>query len=326
MHYKPEAGELLIDCELPRHDVIPAVASYRYIMTKKELRPTARTEADRKRRYGQLIARIVLRVIREALDATPPAIVDTVTTNAHVSAVHTATGRPIRPCLVSVMAERDEFDQLHLDAPELDPQRCLRYLNAIVSPHPYDLEAVRPVAEFDLSKYKFVEEMQVAAGLDGRPDLLDLTPVEFEHLVRELFEATGMQSWVTQTSRDEGVDAVATNPDPVLGGLCVIQAKRYKGIVGLEAVHALGGVMHDKAAAKGHPRHHVLVCQGQPHLRSPQRSHPAHRRPQPQIPHARQTRTRRPDRPAPTPPRMGTRRRHLVIPEGVAHPHDPSWS
>ena len=75
--------------------------------------------------------------------------------------------------------------------------------------------------------------------------------MEFEHLVRELFEATGMQSWVTQPSRDEGVNAVATNPDPVLGGLCVIQAKRYKGIGRLEAVHALAGVMHDKAAAKG---------------------------------------------------------------------------
>jgi restriction system protein len=251
VHYKAEAGELLIDCELPRHDVVPAVASYRYIKTKKELRPTARTETQRKQLYGRLIARIALRVLREALDATPPAVVGTVTMNAHVSAVHTATGRPIRPCLVSVMAERDEFDQLHLDAPELDPQRCLRYLNAIVSPHPYDLEAVQPVAKFDLSKYKFVEEMQVAAGLDGRPDLLDLKPVEFEHLVRELFKATGMEAWVTQASRDEGVDAVATNPDPVLGGLCVIQAKRYKNIVGLEAVHALAGVMNDKAAAKG---------------------------------------------------------------------------
>jgi restriction system protein len=250
-HYKAEAGELLIDCELPRQDVLPAVARYRYIKTKKEERATARTEADRKRIYGRLIARIALRVTREAFDATPPAVVGTVTMNAHVSAVHTATGRPIRSCLISVMAERDEFDQLHLDAPELDPQHCLRYLNAIVSPHPYDLEAVRPVAEFDLSKYKFVEEMQVAAGLDSRPDLLDLTPTEFEHLVRELFQATGMRAWVTQASRDEGVDAVATNPDPVLGGLCVIQAKRYKNLVGLEAVHALAGVMDDKAAAKG---------------------------------------------------------------------------
>lgn len=250
-YYKPESSELLIDCELPRQDVVPGESGYRYIKTKKELRPTARKPAETKRLYGGLIARIALRVIRETLDATPSNVVHTIALNGHVAAVDPATGNPVRPCLISVIAERDDFDALTLDAPELDPQLCLRHLNAIVSPHPYDLEAVRPVVEFDLSKYKFVEEVAVVAGLDSRPDLLDLTPVEFEHLVRELFAAMGMEAWVTQSSRDEGVDGVATNPDPVLGGLCVIQAKRYKNIVGLEAVHALAGVIDDKDAAKG---------------------------------------------------------------------------
>jgi restriction system protein len=60
-----------------------------------------------------------------------------------------------------------------------------------------------------------------------------------------------MKSWVTQASRDEGVDGVAYNDDLIVGGLCIIQAKRYSKIVGLEAVHALGGVMEDKHAAKG---------------------------------------------------------------------------
>ena len=69
--------------------------------------------------------------------------------------------------------------------------------------------------------------------------------------MRSLFEAIGLKSWVTQSSRDEGVDAVAVNEDPVLGGLCIIQAKRYARIVGLEAIHALSGVMTDKRAAKG---------------------------------------------------------------------------
>ena len=57
--------------------------------------------------------------------------------------------------------------------------------------------------------------------------------------------------WVTQASRDDGVDAVATNEDPIVGGLCIIQAKRYSAVVGLEAIHALAGVMEDKQATKG---------------------------------------------------------------------------
>jgi hypothetical protein len=39
------------------------------------------------------------------------------------------------------------------------------------------------------------------------PDLLEMTPTEFEHLVRQLFEKMGMKSWVTQASKDDGVDA-----------------------------------------------------------------------------------------------------------------------
>ncbi|MGI5518816.1 restriction endonuclease [Streptomyces sp. CA-106131] len=56
---------------------------------------------------------------------------------------------------------------------------------------------------------------------------------------------------VTQASRDDGIDGVATNEDPIIGGLCIIQAKRYKNVVPTEAVRALAGVMHDKAATKG---------------------------------------------------------------------------
>jgi restriction system protein len=47
------------------------------------------------------------------------------------------------------------------------------------------------------------------------------------------------------------VDGVAVNEDPIVGGLCIIQAKRYSRIVDLESVHALAGVMDDMNAAKG---------------------------------------------------------------------------
>jgi restriction system protein len=76
------------------------------------------------------------------------------------------------------------------------------------------------VVDFEalLIQYKFVAGMDAVAGLDSRPDLLDMTPTDFEHLVRQLFEAIGMQSWVTQASKDDGVDAVAINEDPFMGG------------------------------------------------------------------------------------------------------------
>ena len=250
--YVPESAELWVEYELPRQDVVPAVTGYKYLKSRDQILPNPRTPAEIGKLYENFIARVALRTLAEAFDAAPVTLVAGIVFNGYLSAKDRATGQPVRPLLLSVHATREAFAGIVLDEPELDPKACLTgYLNAVISPHPYDLEAVRPVVQFDLSKYKFVEEMNVVAGLDSRPDLLTLKPVEFEHLIRELFEAMGMKSWVTQASKDEGVDAVAVNEDPIVGGLCIIQAKRWSRIVGVEAIHALAGVMDDKNAAKG---------------------------------------------------------------------------
>jgi restriction system protein len=251
--YRPELREVLIDYELTPRSTVPQVVAYWYVKSKNLIQPEPRKDTDVKRLYSQLIARVTLRVLAEAFDIAPVTLVGGIVFNGYVSSKDRATGKATRPCVISVNATREGFEEIVLDEPELDPVLCLRsYLNAIVSPHPYDLEPVRPVLQFDLSKYKFIDEaMDVVAGLDSRTDLLTLKPVEFEHLVRRLFEAIGMKSWVTQASRDDGVDAVATNEDPIVGGLCIIQAKRYSKIVRHEAIQALAGVMEDKAAAKG---------------------------------------------------------------------------
>jgi restriction system protein len=118
--------------------------------------------------------------------------------NGYVAAKDRSTGKPVDFLLVSVNAMREPFEDLVLDEPELDPVLCLRRLNAIVSPHPYDLEPVQPVVQFDLARFRLVEGMDVAAGLDSRLDLLEVDPLKFENLVRELFTAIGMKAWVTR--------------------------------------------------------------------------------------------------------------------------------
>ncbi|MER6215497.1 restriction endonuclease [Streptomyces sp. NPDC001674] len=133
----------------------------------------------------------------------------------------------------------------------VDPQACPKGLRSLVSPNPYELEPVRPLITFDLSKFRLMDSMDVVAGLGSRPVLVDLTPTEFEHLVRQLFETIGLKSVNTQPSQDEGVDAVAMNTDPVMKGLCIIQAKRSSKVVPFETVSALAGVVEHRRAAKG---------------------------------------------------------------------------
>jgi restriction system protein len=249
--YRPEPQEVAVEFELPPQNLVPENRGYRYVASRDEIDPLKRPDKEVKDRYARLIAQVAIRTIHEILVSVSPDVAAAVTFYGHVSTTDLATGQPIRPCLLTVTAERDMFATFVLES--LDPVACLNKLNALVSNHPYDLEPVRPVVDFEslLAQYKFVAGMDAVAGLDSRPDLLDMTPTEFEHLTKQLFEAMGMKSWVTVASKDDGVDAVAINEDPVMGGHCVIQAKRYRGAVGVEPVRALAGVMHDKRATTG---------------------------------------------------------------------------
>jgi restriction system protein len=159
------------------------------------------------------------------------------------------TGQPVRPCLITLLTTREMFDEL--DLANVDPHACLRHLNAGVSESPTELAAVRPVLEFDMVDPRFVEGSDVLGGLDERPNLMDLSPREFESLITNLFEKMGLEARETQASRDGGVDCVAWDTRPVFGGKVVIQAKRYTKLVGVSAVRDLYGTMQNERANKG---------------------------------------------------------------------------
>jgi restriction system protein len=249
--YRPDPKEAVIEWELPPQSVIPLDRDFRYVASRDSIDALPRAEKEIKARYGAVISQVALRTIHEILISTPGSVIDIVTFYGYVSTKDPASGRPIRPLLLQVSAKREVFSTFILS--ELDPVACLKRLNALVSPHPYDLEPVQPTVDFAslLTQFKFVAGMDVIAGLDSRSDLLAMNPYEFEHLVRQIFEEMGMQAWNTQAIKDDGVDAVAVNNNAVFGGMCIIQAKRYRGAVGVEAIRALAGVMEDKHATKG---------------------------------------------------------------------------
>jgi restriction system protein len=247
--YRPENRDVVVEFELPAQQVIPAIRGYRFVKARDAIDPLPRPAGEIKQRYARLIASVALRVLHEVFAATPAAVVEAVVFNGRVSTIDRATGKPSRPHLLSVEAERSVFTDLVLAS--VEPAACLRKLNALVSPNPFDLEAVEPFIAFDLKRFRFTDNLDVVAGLDARPNPLKLTPTEFEHLVRQLFAAMGAEAWTTIPSKDGGVDAVATSKNLFFGGVCLIQAKRYTGLVGLEAVHALTGVMADHNAHRG---------------------------------------------------------------------------
>jgi restriction system protein len=219
------------------------------VKARDAIDPLPRLVNEVKQRYARLIACVALRTLHEIFAATSADVVEAVVFNGRVSTIDRATGKPDRPHLLSVEAERSIFEDLVLAA--VEPAACLKRLNALVSPNPFDMEAVEPFIAFDLKRFRFTDDMDVIAGLDSRKNLLKLSPTEFEHLVRQLFVAMGAEAWTTIPSKDGGVDAVATSKNLFFGGVCLIQAKRWTGVVGLESVHALTGVMADHNATTG---------------------------------------------------------------------------
>lgn len=248
--YRPEPRELVVECDLPTQDVIPRARGYKYVKTRKEIDELRRADKDMRVLYKSVISQLVLRTMRECFAVRANQIVDSVVVNGMAEGREAATGKQVRRCVVSVGAGRADFDDLVLE--HLDPAACLKRLRAIMSPHPDDLEAVEPLVEFDKAKYRFTDPVDALAGLDSRSDLLEMDWYRFENLIRQLFAAMGMEVEITQSSRDDGIDAVAyVTTDAIRRAEYIIQAKRYKRIVPAESVRALAGVVEEKRATGG---------------------------------------------------------------------------
>jgi restriction system protein len=140
---------------------------------------------------------------------------------------------------------------MSIELSKVEPLACLKRLNAGVSASPAELAPVRPVLEFNMVDPRFIEESDVLGSLDQRTNLMELTPSEFENLITNLFETMGLETRLTQASRDGGVDCVAWDNRPIFGGKVVIQAKRYRHTVGVSAVRDLFGTVQNEGASKG---------------------------------------------------------------------------
>ena len=247
--YSVESKQLVVEAELPDVDVVPEIKAYKFVKTRGEATSTPRPAAERRRIYASLVAQLALRTLNDVFTADADANVETAVLNAHVSTIDTKTGRAIHPCLVTVRVTRDHFNDLNLAS--VEPGDCLKGLSASVSRSPAEFVPVKPVIEFDMADPRFVKTSDVLAELDARPNLMELTPTEFEGLITNLFEKMGLDTKQTQPSRDGGVDCVAYDARPIFGGKVVIQAKRYKHTVGVSAVRDLFGTMQNEGATKG---------------------------------------------------------------------------
>lgn len=247
--YVPESRQLVVEYELPPAEVVPTAKLYRYVKASDSITEAPRPAVQVRALYASVVAQVALRTLHEIFEADRGRNVDVVVFNGVIHTTDPGSGRPIKPCLVTVRATRDTFREL--DLARVEPLACLRHLSAGVSKSPSEFVPVRPVLEFDMVDPRFVAESDALSLLDARPNLMELHFTEFEVLIQNLFTKMGLEAKQTRPSRDGGVDCVAYDPRPVFGGKVVIQAKRYKNTVGVSAVRDLFGTLQNEGASKG---------------------------------------------------------------------------
>lgn len=248
--YVSESRQLVVEFELPTiDDAISKVEKFRYVRKTNEIVEARKQDKTRHSLYANVIAQATLRCLYDIFYADKQEVVETAVVNAHVLTADPATGHRIHPCLLSVRTSRERFLDLQLN--QVEPISCLKELRASVSSQPGELVSVKPILEFNMIDPRFIQESDVLSTLDSRPNLMELSPSEFESLITNLFSKMGLDTKLTQPSRDGGVDCVAFDSRPILGGKVIIQAKRYKNTVGVSAVRDLFGTLHNEGASKG---------------------------------------------------------------------------
>ncbi|HLJ65732.1 MAG TPA: restriction endonuclease [Chloroflexota bacterium] len=247
--YVPESRQLVLEREMPTQDIIPSVSSFRYVKSTDKIETVSRPVTQIRSNYTALFSQLALRTARVVFNADTADAAQSLVLNCYVDTINPATGKKVTPCLLSLRVDKETFSGL--DLANVDATACLKGLNAQVSRSPHELAPVRPIVEFNMVDSRFVDKGDVLSDLDQRPNLASLSPGEFETLITNLFEKMGLETRLTQASRDGGVDCVAWDMRPVLGGKVIVQAKRYKHTVGVSAVRDLYGTVLNEGASKG---------------------------------------------------------------------------
>jgi hypothetical protein len=130
LRYRRGARQLDAEYDLPGPQVVPAGPA-----------------DDRRRRYADVVAQVVLCVLVDLYRALEPEVVDVIRFNGRVRAGAAGALAAYRPHLVSLAVTRERWASVRLTT--ADPLACLRSVDALVSPDPYALVPVRPGAVFE---------------------------------------------------------------------------------------------------------------------------------------------------------------------------------
>lgn len=253
LDYLADSKLLILEYHLPDISCLPTLKELKYIATRDQFQEVRVSDASLNRVYDDVLYQITLRTIYELFQSDTIDALGAVVFNGWVNSIDKSTGQEVNACILSVQVAKAEFTQINLA--NVEPKACFKKLKGVSGSKLISLSPVKPILRLNKEDQRFVPSYEVADELDDSVNLAAMDWLDFENLIREIFEKefsqNGGEVRITQASRDGGVDAIAFDPDPIRGGKIVIQAKRYTNPVGVSAVRDLFGTVHNEGATKG---------------------------------------------------------------------------
>jgi len=251
--YSPADKTIVIEAAVPAPSDLPTIVEHRYIASRRVVEKKRMKDKDVGSFYEDVILQLTLRTMHEVFEGDYAGHCQLVVFNGIVDAVDQATGQDYRACIVSCQADRGKFNEIDLS--RVDARACFRSLKGLSGSRLIGLQPIKPIRILDTYDPRFIDADSVLDGLEANQNLMTMPWQDFEVLVRdlfnEMFSSKGVDVRVTRASRDYGVDVVVFDPDPLTGGKIIVQAKRYRGTVGVSAVRELYGTMINEGAGKG---------------------------------------------------------------------------
>ena len=234
----------------------PETARLEIVQTVQQIRGSVTKPASQKIRktvLPKIQPALCLQLAMAIANADSFNFLDGIAVNGWVDFFDRATGQPKRAYCASLIALKKALLALNLEKADIVAAfNGLRGANAGAS---YETAPVMPSLRMQTEDPRFIESRATIEKMAKGENLAAMDWADFEHLVRELFErefaAVGAVVKITRASRDQGVDAIIFDPDPLRGGKIVIQAKRYTIPVDVSAVRDLYGTVHNEGANTG---------------------------------------------------------------------------
>ncbi|SHG38292.1 restriction endonuclease [Streptoalloteichus hindustanus] len=235
MRYQPAARRLVVSWPLPPPEVIPPVAAFRPDRGRRGVAAVPRPEADLRTRYAELLAAVVLRVVRELFLADHDGVLASVAVNGELTRRDAMTGRDGRVHLASVATEQADFERSIVVG---DPVRWLRALGGVVSPDP--AEPVRPLVDLP-------PHAEPPQGGGPATDVSQLSPEGFAQLARRLWVAAGLRGWTSCGADPVQVTATGELPTDTGWERCLVAVRRDRGPTPTHALEPVRTTMGEHA-------------------------------------------------------------------------------